>query len=148
MSVITGYLGFTWCSGLPEMLGIPKIPGNTQYFGLPDTRWFSKLNQVGSGIRNNVGKQAGIWYPLGPVHILRGMIRGVRGIKKWIKKRKPFFQRHNFYKMPGIFFQTHKGRNEWPWNVSDYGPHAYVCFTKIQVCQYLLPWLYFKIRCL
>ena len=41
------YLGHNWCAGLPEILGIPKNIGFTQYFGLPDTQWFSKLNQVG-----------------------------------------------------------------------------------------------------
>ena len=37
------------------MLGLPEISGNTQHFGLPATRWSSKLNQVRSGIEKIPG---------------------------------------------------------------------------------------------
>ena len=37
------------------MSGMPKIPGNTRYFRLPYTRWFSKLNQVVPGIKKMSG---------------------------------------------------------------------------------------------
>ena len=32
---------------VPESSGLPKISGNTQYFRLPATQWFPKLNWVG-----------------------------------------------------------------------------------------------------
>ena len=44
---------------------MPKISGSTRNFGLPVTRWFSKLNQVGSGIKRNTGLWVGFGYLLG-----------------------------------------------------------------------------------
>ena len=40
---------------VPETSGLPEISGNTRCFGLPATRWFLKLNRVGSGIERNTG---------------------------------------------------------------------------------------------
>ena len=40
---------------LPETSGLPEILGNTWWFGLPATRWFPKLNRVGSGIERQTG---------------------------------------------------------------------------------------------
>ena len=40
-------VGISW-----NMLGIPQISGKTQHFRLPNTQWYSKLDQVGSGIGN------------------------------------------------------------------------------------------------
>ena len=52
---------------IPETSGLPEISGNTRYFGLPATRWFSKLNRVGSGIEWNTGYRVGFGYPQGTV---------------------------------------------------------------------------------
>ena len=49
----------------PETSGLPEILGNTRCFGLPATRWFPKLNRVGSGIDRNTGYRVGFGYPLG-----------------------------------------------------------------------------------
>ena len=49
---------------IPDTPGLPEISGNTRYFGLPATRWFSKLNRVGSGIEWNTGYRVGFGYPL------------------------------------------------------------------------------------
>ena len=38
---------------------------STRCFGLPATRWFLKLNRVGSGIERNTGYWVGFGYPLG-----------------------------------------------------------------------------------
>ena len=46
---------------VPKTSGLPEISGNTRCFGLPATRWFPKLNRVGSGIERNTG----FGYPLG-----------------------------------------------------------------------------------
>ena len=40
---------------VPETSGLPEISVNTRCFGLPATRWFPKLNRVGSGIERNTG---------------------------------------------------------------------------------------------
>ena len=61
---ISGIKGITQYFGLTEMSGTPKyrvIP----YFGFPATRWFSKLNWVGSGIEWNTGYRVGFGYPQG-----------------------------------------------------------------------------------
>ena len=49
---------------IPDTPGLPEISGNTRYFGLPATRWFSKLNRVGSGSKWNTGYRVGFGYPL------------------------------------------------------------------------------------
>ena len=49
---------------IPDTPGLPEISGNTRYFGLPATRWFSKMNRVGSGIKWNTGYRVGFGYPL------------------------------------------------------------------------------------
>ena len=46
---------FQWARVVPETSGLPEISGNTRCFGLPATRWFLKLNRVGSGIERNTG---------------------------------------------------------------------------------------------
>ena len=56
--VFVGISGYIWVYKyrvIPETPGLPEISGNTRYFGLPATRWFSKLNRVGSGIERNTG---------------------------------------------------------------------------------------------
>ena len=42
-------------AGNPKYRALLDISGNTRYFGLPATRWFSKLNRVGSGSEENTG---------------------------------------------------------------------------------------------
>ena len=53
---------------VPETSGLPEISGNIRCFGLPATRWFPKLNRVGSGIKRNTGYRVGFGYPLGTAH--------------------------------------------------------------------------------
>ena len=50
---------------IPETSCLPEISGNTWNFRLPATWWFSKLNQVGSGTKNDAGYRVGFRYPLG-----------------------------------------------------------------------------------
>ena len=49
---------------VPETSGLP-LPG------LPATRWFLKLNQVGSGIERNTGQRVGFRYPLGTALVVQ-----------------------------------------------------------------------------
>lgn len=50
--------------GLTWNIGYTQNIGNTRYFGLPDSQWFSKLNQVGYWKKYCV--VAGYWVPVGP----------------------------------------------------------------------------------
>ena len=65
MSGIFGYFWYPEYQVVPETSGLPEISGKTLCFGLTATRWFPKLNRVGSGIERNTGYWVGFGYPLG-----------------------------------------------------------------------------------
>ena len=67
MSGIYGYYCKYWV--IPETSGLPEISG---YLGLPATRWFSKLNRVGSSIRRNTEYRVRFGYPLGTAQHVAG----------------------------------------------------------------------------
>ena len=72
---ISGCFGYFWVypifqasenMGFPEMSGMPEIWGNTRHFRWPDSRWFSKLDRVGSGIgkMSGSGRESGTCWSL------------------------------------------------------------------------------------
>ena len=94
---------------IPQTPGLPKILGYTRYFGLPATRWFSKLNRVGSGIEWNTEYQVGFGYPLGTgSHPLRSLHRQseqdvrVKHTFQQIIHLRSRWCRHNFINKPPL----------------------------------------------
>ena len=59
MVLFSSYRWYPKYRVVPETSGLPKISGNTRCFGLPATRWFSKLNRVGRVSKEIPGSGSG-----------------------------------------------------------------------------------------